>query len=215
MRSRCSILLSLIALGSCGGDDDPSPSQPSSSPGDGGVSTGSDTGSATTDGSASVDDAGDAGGDGPTTPTDEPFACTPAVAAAAPDPTYVLGGAMPAPQGGTIALGEYRATKGTHTYVEATPGACNGVTPTPVTPFRTELHVRATHFLLRVMTSNTSGTWTTGTNAFKTTQTCPDTKPESGIGYTANGNTVVLYGTKQDYVSGDCHFYMQYELQKQ
>jgi hypothetical protein len=220
MRSRAdgcvrgSVLLLLLLI-ACGGDD--SGAGPGVSP-DGGLPVTTPDGGGLGDGGGTAAD----GGDVPDSPTDvgtstsdEPFACTPVVAAAGPDPTYVLGGAMPDPQGGTVALGEYRAIKGTHSYVEATPGACNGITPPTVVPYRIELHVRPTHFLMRVMSSNTSGTWTTSANAFKTTQTCPDAKPESGIGYTANGNTFILYGAKQDYVSGGCHFYMQYELQKQ
>jgi hypothetical protein len=205
-----------LLLLACGDDDPAAPS--GASPDGGQSSTPADAGGGGVgDGGNAADGAGadSAASDGSASTNDDPFACTPVVAAAGPDPTYVLGGAMPAPQGGTVALGEYRAIKGMHTYVEATPGACSGITPPAVTPYRIELHVRPTQFLLRIMNTSTGGTWTTAGNAFKTTQTCPDAKPESGIGYTANATTFVLYGSKQDYMSGGCHFYMQYELQKQ
>lgn len=220
MRARHAASISTLLLSSflaaCGGDDAAS----SSVGADGGSNATIDGGSTSTDGGGSGTDGGstpgspDAGSDA-ASPTDEPFACTPVVPASPPDPSYVLGGATPAPQGGTIQPGLYRAVKGTHTYVEASPGDCTGVTPPPVTPYRTELDVRPTHYLLRVMSTNASGTWTTSGAAFETTQTCPDPKPKSGIGYTANGTTLVLYGSKQDYTSGGCHFTMQYELQKQ
>lgn len=165
------------------------------------------------DGGASSD--GGVQADAATIPIkDDPFACA-SGQIPGPDPSYAVAGALPAFTGGAIQPGLYRAVKGTHLYVEAAPGDCSGVTPPAVTPFKTELELRPTQYALRILTTAVAGTWTTSGNALKLTQACPDAKPESGVPYTATGETILFRATKQDHLSGGCHFYMVYELARQ
>jgi hypothetical protein len=178
---------------------------------DGSPPDGSSSSDAGQDGSICVVvDAGGAGGGA----DDQPFACTPHVAAQG-NPPYVLGGARAPYQGGVVQPGLYRATKATHTYVEDAPGDCDGKTPPPATVYAAEMEIRPTHFLMRSAGITITGSWTACGNQFIATIECPSVTKASGFGYTSIGNTFLRDSGKTSYVDGGCRFGLEYEFVKQ